>query len=436
MEGRHRRRSLVWTLAAAALLCLLHPTLDAQERPVSWSEIRNLRFRKTDEALFSETEHSFSVEIEGVSPDRVQVTVNSLPQNVSFLSSKKESVTIKRGSMKSTSGTRITLWMEFSKSGFYQIDPVDVVIDKGFYRIPVGTVEVFENPRFIRPELAVSFEGKDPRRTGVRTEQGESLVFTVSVRGAAEIKDVLWRLPQDCLFKRLESYPLPKDTSPLSKNFIPLAKFQWRPLKAGSHTFPEVFVDARCFNGSYTRESPKAFQIVVFPRTNLETTAAADSASDNVSDAFLRQAFTSSDKEKVNAPAAIANEEALAFVSSTSPKRAVVILFRVLTLAAALLLVLCTALAALKHKRKAAFALALAAFCAVCAVLTSKDALAHQAVVLQGELYAIPEKDQSPDVTLMRGSVVFVERIAGEWALVRYGEDRGWIATSEIYLIK
>ena len=429
MQSWHTKGTLA--LLQAALLCLMPFALAAQEKAVSWSEMWNLRFRKTDEVLFTDTEHAFCVEIADVSPDRVQVTVNSLPQNASLISSKKESVTIKRSSGKVTSGTRITLWMEFSKSGFYQIDPVDVVIDKGFYRIPVGTVEVFENPRFISPQLSLSFEGKDPTLPGASVEQGECVVFTVSVRGAAQVKDVHWQLPQDCIFKRVESYPLPSGTSPLSKEFIPLAKFQWWPLRVGTHTFPRVFVDAVCFNGSHTQKSLPEVQITVLPKTHYEDVSTAATSS---TEAFLKRTFSSSDKEEGSSfhPAtAAADVEHL-----SSLKRGQVRLFAALALAAVILLLLCVLLVPLGKRRIASLALAAAVVCAVCCALISREAFALRAVVTEGQLYPIPQKEAAADVTLVRDSVVFVERLAGEWALVRCGDESGWIARTEIHLIK
>ena len=426
MGSRQRRRALA--LPLALILYLLPFALPAQERAVSWRDVWNLRFRKTDEELFSETEHSFYVEIAGVSPDRVQVTVNSLPQNVSFLSAKKESVTIKRSSGKSISGTRITLWMEFAKSGFYQIDPVDVVIDKGFYRIPVGTVQVFENPRLIRPELLLSFEGKDPRRTGVAVVQGECLVFTVSVRGAQQVKGVHWRLPEDSVFRCTDRYFLHEEISPLSKELIPLARFQWQPLRVGTHSFPQIFVDALCFDGSYTRESPAPFSVTVSP-------VPAQENSPDVSDtteSFVKQAFTPSDKETAGTPL---KETGLDEASLVRAKRGRVRLFCTLVCATLLCLCACVLLASLCRKRKAAVALSAAAVFAVCAALAVRGTFACQAVVLRGQLYPIPEKDQSPDVTLPSGSVVFVERIVDDWALIRYEQERGWLATSNIHVI-
>ena len=100
------------------------------------------------------------VEIEGVTPDSIQLAVNSLPHNVSFVSSKKETVMIKSGNgqnEKYSAGTRITIWMKFLKTGFYKISPIDLVINGSFYQIPFNPVEVFENPKFINPQVSVSF---------------------------------------------------------------------------------------------------------------------------------------------------------------------------------------------------------------------------------------------------------------------------------------
>ena len=75
-----------------------------------------------------ETDNSFYVEIEGVTPDSIQLAVNSLPHNVSFISSKKEFLmpSEENGGDFET-GTHLVMWFKFSKTGHYRIRPVDVV---------------------------------------------------------------------------------------------------------------------------------------------------------------------------------------------------------------------------------------------------------------------------------------------------------------------
>ena len=99
--------------------------------------------------MFTATDNAFSVDIKNVTPDNIQISVNSLPDNVSFVSSKKETVMVALEEGGMTSGTRLTLWMRFNKTGTYKINPIDLTVEGGFYRIPVESVVVLQNPRFI-----------------------------------------------------------------------------------------------------------------------------------------------------------------------------------------------------------------------------------------------------------------------------------------------
>ena len=131
---------------------------------VSWAYLWGMRFRPTQDTLFTEDDNSFFVEIENVTPDSVQISVNSLPPNVSFVSQKKETVLIPRDESQGggyAHGTRIILWMRFAKTGSYRIKPIDLTIDGGFYQIPVEGVEIFQNPRFIHPEVNVIFQNQN-----------------------------------------------------------------------------------------------------------------------------------------------------------------------------------------------------------------------------------------------------------------------------------
>lgn len=78
-------------------------------------------------------------------------------------------------------GTHLVMWFKFSKTGHYRIRPVDVVVNGIYYRIPFETVEVFENPKFIEPELSVRFDtegiSQNAKRISLQPEPMLCLLF-------------------------------------------------------------------------------------------------------------------------------------------------------------------------------------------------------------------------------------------------------------------
>ena len=91
----------------------------------SWEYIRSLRFKKAQKYTFTQSDSSFYLDIKDVRPENVQVSVNALPEGVSFISSKKEFLmpSEENGGDFET-GTHLVMWFKFSKTGHYRIRPL------------------------------------------------------------------------------------------------------------------------------------------------------------------------------------------------------------------------------------------------------------------------------------------------------------------------
>ena len=59
-------------------------------RTPSWDELRRLRFVQGSDYFFTESDCPFYLDVYDVRPENVQVAVNYLPEDVSFVSSKKK----------------------------------------------------------------------------------------------------------------------------------------------------------------------------------------------------------------------------------------------------------------------------------------------------------------------------------------------------------
>lgn len=431
-------------------------------KPVSWNYLWSLRFRQSQETLFTETDNSFYVEIEGVTPDSIQLAVNSLPHNVSFISSKKETVMIKSGNgqnEKYSAGTRITIWMKFLKTGFYKISPIDLVINGSFYQIPFNPVEVFENPKFINPQVSVSFNNLNISSKGKTAEayEGQHIVFTVNVKYANSVKNVSWNIPEDSVFKKLREFNS-SDEDFFSTEFKPIAVFDWQPLKSGNWNLPEIFVTAVSYNGTINdikcppisfkvhekksvvnkpkQESPFAYAFIEQPSSydkNVSRPEAKNYDILNLIELHKKERhsipfFNSAFKER--------RQIELSVGLSPSGVEPSVVFFTIMFCAVFILLAVSVLLFIFKRKKTCAIFVSMFVTFAVFLSIYGYHLFTSRGIYAGGTMSPIPEKTAPTGVTIQAGSVVSIIRTAGGWMYIRHNDTYGWVSAENVYIIK
>ncbi|MGN0728081.1 hypothetical protein [Treponema sp.] len=429
-------------------------------KPVSWNYLWSLRFKQSQETLFTETDSSFYVEIANVTPDSIQIAVNSLPQNVSFVSSKKETVMIKAENDHNNhfaTGTRITIWMRFQKTGTYKINPVDLTINEGFYQIPFNPVEVFENPRFINPDVSVSFNNLiSAKNRPIEIQEGQPVIFTVNVKYAKSVQGVTWNIPEDSVFKKIREYPI-SDGDSFSTDFQPAVIFEWKPLKTGEWKLPEIFLTAVSYNGSVCEvkcpdilfkvieaeteyaekktESPFAYAFIeppVYEKAHPEPSARSEEIvrlvelhrKERHSIPFLNPYFA----EKKSLEAAVG--------LSSSGREPSVVFFSMICFVAFLLMLSFVVLFICKRRITCGIVLSVLVTVFVSVFIYGYHLFTVRGVYAGGAMSPIPEKSVPNGVTIQAGSVVFIIRTAGDWMYIRQKDTYGWVPAENVYLIK
>lgn len=449
------------------ILSLIFLSSPLYAKALSWSYMYNLRFRQTQDTLFTDNDNSFSVEIENVTPDSVQISVNSLPPNVSFISSKKETVLIKKNTEAGevyVTGTRIILWMRFTQTGWYKIRPIDLTVDGGFYQIPFEPIEIFENPRFIHPELSVvystpEFNSGTPGKTVHQSGCSEKIIFTVKIKYALHINDIYWNIPEDSLFKMVKKIELEKSETGTSFASKPqsIAVFEWQPLKTGRTILPEIFISAVSYGGvqEEIKVPQSLFSIESRPVTKKEEAKTNPYAYAFI-DTELRKnsgddvSTTSQDvlniiqlrtRERHSLPF-ISNaarerkaaEQALGLPDNQNEPSATVLVLLLIIIA--IILVLLIFLAIIGRRNLSGILTVIFAVGLVTAGIYMAQINQKRAVFSGGEMRAIPEQTISSGVTIPAGSVVFIIKSAGDWSYIKYNESYGWVLTQNVYLIR
>lgn len=446
---------------AVALLWGARPLALAAAEPVPWSYIWSLRLTPKDSGgtLYADTDISFSTELKSVASDTVSLSLNSLPQNVNLVSSKRESTLIKNEDGTFSSGTRITLVLNFAKAGRYRLQPLDLVIDRNFYQLPFDSIDIKDNPRTARSELALSFGGTDFISSGRRSEipQGKAVVFTVTAKNISEVRDIFWDIPENCIFKKTNGYEFPAGDANVPNTFYPVASFVWTPLTAGETPLPKITVRARSYSGSIVNMETPDFTFFAVTESDANEPQPEPAAPNEASEEAPAEHTSSggvpasrADAEQI-AELRRAERHALPFsvkaytarvskevsLGLSSPKKEPNVVLLSLLFGGSALLLISSVAALFLRKKKAAIPLAAGALLFLIPALVYTPGVARcHAVYSGGSVSLIPEASASQSATFPVGCVVLVKEKAGAWAYIEYNKVSGWTPSASLFIIE
>lgn len=472
MEKSSARTRKLW-IGLLILLAQFAGALSVQRASASiastWQYLQSLRFKKEikegkEKHFFTKTDCSFSVTIENIPPEKItNVAVNDVPQNSSFISMRKETA-FNAGN--DQYGTKIILTFRFNEPGAYQIKPVDVKADIYYCRIPIESVYVYENLSTIEPKILITFE--DQKHSSASTTKlieasvGDHIRFTLSIRYATQIVDFAWPkvIPEDSLFTEVERFDITRhsvNTTEFSPDSVPIATFDWQPLKQGSYKFPDTPIVAVSSGGitkkvalpSYrVKVRPKVSKTPVKKKTEIFSYAFSENPEQSKSEASAAPVFVDTDellelhkKERYSIPfsseAKKARQEAekRAGLNPSQGEPNIPLLIIIWALFA--LVLAGTLVLFLLHKiPAAATSFVSALLILICAVIFSRWALIRTAVFKGGEINSIPEEKNSSGVLVIPGTVIRMERESGDWVYIRYNDTYGWVKKDALLEIR
>ena len=228
----------------------------------------------------TDTECSFSVILPEIVPSQVRFENPTGISGVTLLSATKnlwvEGL---------NSGTSIELVFSFSQSGLMELPPLAVQIDGVPYAIPFAPVEVFPNPKSLKPQVQLLFQdelgneifllhqealgGNHHVQDGalLQVVAGKSLVVTLSLRYGSSLSGLVWDLSHDALFQQLASYQEDwnQGSTELSHEFQPVAQFRYIPLKTGTVQFPVITLEVQGYDEKLHTLNLGNFPVVSLP---------------------------------------------------------------------------------------------------------------------------------------------------------------------------
>ena len=108
-------------------------------------------FTPVEEYVFAGEDTIFETTIYNMRPADVLVTVQTLPENVTFVSSDKTEILDENGR-----STRIRIVLHFNEVGNFNLPPIASRIKYGSYRLSIKPVTVLHNPKTIQPIIKFS----------------------------------------------------------------------------------------------------------------------------------------------------------------------------------------------------------------------------------------------------------------------------------------
>ncbi len=412
-EQFHIRNRLLIIFAFIAILAATGGKTFAQSIP--W---RTLTIQPETEYCFTGETINFVMKIPNWTPNRIETTVQSLPANVSLLSSVEEEYT-----ENGVRGTKITFQIRFNKSGTYKLPSVATIFDWYWYNIPFQTVTVYDNPLTLSPQFSVDVPS--------RIYEGSDFTLTVSGKFFLEISDITTPLNQNYLIERLHEIQLPLKTPGFDTETYRIAEFKITPLKTGKITLPAFQMAVRTYAGLQ--------QVLATDTKEINVLSAQSRPAEEVIPLLYEDSFddafsfsTEIDNQTASAPPSEVDSEKVLqnLVGQHSMLFKITVAIIIFLAVSAVLVILGFAL---RTSRKTKSNLRIAGFiasgvCIILLIVTVCLSSRRYGVCHQCNLRVIPEENSNLGAEILEGTVVRITSESFGWLCVDAGEyGTGWI---------
>ena len=434
---------------------------------ITHQEIRQLVIRPEENIYFTNQEVKYVLEIPDTNPNDVQTQLQTLKDGTSFISSRR----MEYFTDAEENGTRIEFWFSFKNPGTIEMLPLIVKVKGWIYNIPFEKIDVYENPKTIAPQLIVELN-KDKilyphsDSQNFKTENfvfsaGRPIEIMVYIQYAVQIKQFGYEIPKDSLFDEITRYEIVKGKKRMtefSKEKIPVAKFNWTPLKDGKYSLPDIRVIATAYNGrnielslpscnvtveksALTRQDAKAdFSVFAYALSNPFTEKNVENHKVAELNDFYRIATLRSKEKHSFGPSPAVRKERMKFEQSIgisqSQEEGSIPVYYALTVIFVFFLVCSIILFIIKKKVTAVVNLGVAAFFYFASFFAGTLVNEKHAIVTGGTLSPVPEDSALSSIAITAGTCVRLKEQTEKWYYIEYNENGGWIKKENLILIE
>lgn len=456
-----RRRFLKYAVAAVFALFSANAFTQNNVR-ISWDYVRSLTCKPASEYFFTNQDCAFNLDIEGINPEDITLSVNRLPDNVNYITFKKETL---NATETERSGTRVILWFRFYEEGDYQIPPVNVTIGRGMYSIKFEPVTVYTNPRTIQPKVSIEFANEDFRNRGrsFTVTSGQHIIFTVNLQYATQLINLKWGIPEDSLFREIQRFDVAKkgiiDTN-FSPDVVPVVTFDWQPLVPGVYNLPKMIITVSSYSGGQLDLTLPDYKFTVLGVTQSSDSDQSLSVYDEFQYAFetpavekpveethfveiknLDELYRLRVKERHSLPVftrARQNRIEAETAAGLKPglNESSLILHYVICGILILLVIGVIILFITKRMMFGSIVLACSLVFATLSIFSGIACGMKYGLFKGGYVNTIPEEFVNSGVTLQSGTRVKIEHHAKGWVFIRSNDTSGWVKEDSVLIIR
>lgn len=367
-------------------------SLSAQITP---EQIRKLEIIPVDNQDFSvNKEIKYQLILSGISPLNVYIINPESEEKIIFK-------TLRRTG-DGNDGTKIELWYQFSETGDFAPEPLQLKIGNRLYQIPFVKIRITERFENKRPSVSLKFSNgktvsQNTNSSVLQTSVSKTVRFQIVIENAKDVKSIDYEIPKNSLFTKKT------DTS-----------FEWTPLKKGRLKVPEFKINVIANNGNKTEiRTPECYITVIDGIQNGGNTSVltdqtfADSFTETVASEQREETSLTADNFELKIQNRKRNGIKWLFIS--------------------LGLILLAALSMWMMKIKSPFPyLVLSVLLILAMILFTVLSKKHMAVYTEGIVKSIPELNSGKILQIPENSEVKILKDVGGWYCIRNGTVTGW----------
>ena len=410
-------------------------------------------FTPVEEYVFAGEDTIFETTIYNMRPADVLVTVQTLPENVTFVSSDKTEILDENGR-----STRIRIVLHFNEVGNFNLPPIASRIKYGSYRLSIKPVTVLHNPKTIQP--IIKFSVVEPKNKIYY--EGQRIKLELSATFASKIYSYTTSLNEDSVFYSENSTELlPLSVDKFSDLEYPIGKFEFIPLTNGKVQVPQVSVKVKTWNGIEKESFSEPFVLDIKKAPKTQTSDINDNKNSlykniSISDKETGNNIESENfEQKINLvkeikklrieeknrifPFAISKErksiETQCGLQNTKNELSNVVFYALFAIL--IICVILFILFAILHKKITMLIFVLISVSLLIVTTVYKIQLDKDyALILQGEVLSIPEESSSLNIKLNSGYRVEIKGETKEWIFIEYENSTGWIKRENLLFLK
>lgn len=410
-------------------------------------------FTPVEEYVFAGEDTAFETVIKNMRPADVLVTVQTLPESVTFVSSEKTEILDENGR-----STKIRIVLHFNDIGKFNLPPIASRIRYGSYRLSITPVTVLHNPKTIQP--IIKFSVVEPQDK--LYFEGQRIKLNLSATFASNVYSYATSLREDSVFfAKNDIATLPLSVEKFSDTEYPISEFEFIPLASGKIEVPQVSVRVRTWNG-IEKESfseplvlnvKKAVKTEVVENSSslIENSTFTKIASTDTTSTEIKEFDFEKNKELVENIKTLRIEEKNKFFPISIIKERIDVesqcglkntqnelsnvLFYMLLGLLVIFIILVIVFAFSRKKTKMMIFILISLVLLIVTTIYKVQLNKDYALILQGEVLSIPEESSSLNIKLNSGYRVEVKGETKDWIFIKYENSTGWIKRENLLFL-